>query len=265
MSNRGRYVSIIDLALTDLRRTVRANTPSISGVNKLANIDSAILRNAEIKKMGDAFKAGYVANTKSILNENVSLMSHVAIEGQLPVLRKNGIILTPKELDSIKRNFAKSYGRKFKGKTAVQRARNIAKRTNKDVRKAIIDTRHGRKDIISKVIRNADDFGGRSLSAVRSGEVLIYSELNRAQNEMVVFLAESIGAKYVRWVNTGRPESVCDICKEYANSINVTPLELPNVSDMRGIFHIDNVPEYPHSCCKCELMIIDSPYNFENA
>lgn len=249
------YTSFLNDTVDRVAKAVKSSTPSPKSIrNKLAKEGTRRGKSKLNTSIVNSYEKSVVKNMREILDETIDTVvdSHI-----VEYLRASGSPkLTPEEMLNLRtkllRKFKRTKFTKFKGLTPNQRIRNIAKNSRKDLKRSIASyVKHGRYvSIIDFEKNNINISNTHRLSAKRSNARLITSEANRARQDMGSMIAKEFGVEYVKWVTTN-DNKVCPICREYSLSVSL-PVDVDPTGDLRGVYRVDEAPEYPHPHCRCK-------------
>lgn len=88
---------------------------------------------------------------------------------------------------------------------------------------------------------------------LRLSHRLVISEVYRAERNFKVLYYKDSGATYLRWIRKSNRITKGDPCIEYAEHVN--PLIVIR-NKVKGIYKIEEYPEYPHPFCNCDIELI---------
>lgn len=167
-------------------------------------------------------------------------------------------------LDSLNREYPPGSGISFRDRIQLLQIRH----TNQLLR--IINNRYINGGARNKILRDVNAallYGGVGNTPVRGGSLyrqsrrLLVAEQTRAANEVENLTAKSAGIEYGYWRLS--PEHIWyggnEVCEVLANTINndfrdiTSGGRLLSMGRLRGLYRLDEWPDYPHPFCKCHM------------
>lgn len=174
--------------------------------------------------------------------------------------------MTQARMEQIQNNVMKSSTGKFKGKTLGQRltvSKNLANaRIKKELQNSTTkeNAEKSRNRAINFLTDNRE--GGRSLqggSNYKFEERILVAEMNRARQETTREIMSEFDL-LGRWVLSAR-HNIFDICDKFATETGRKAERLIRMYNLpifqEGVYTNDEMPDYPHPFCQCEIDIVD--------
>lgn len=203
--------------------------------------------------------------TEQLLNRSREQRIEEEIMRQNERLGQQGAeTLAPEEIDRLKNKTMQKTQEEFKGATASQRLHVSKRKMNKRMRSELRNATDPENvdDVRMDVKRYLTDDRetGRSLaggSAFKYNERIMIAEQERAKQQVSKDIAEEYDL-LIRW-NLHPDHEIEDICDDHAEGVGTKADKMVNEIDedmnKQGLYASDEVPEYPHPYCQCQLNV----------
>lgn len=248
------------LAASTLKSQVQRIVPDPAPLEKSAKLP-AVKREALVKQTANAFANKYNNSLNTLLNKSIEVATRRAIEAEFQKLSGYLEGVSPRAVDEIQAEVLANYTtRKYFGASPSQRIRKLTELITRNfvggAKKLVSHPQPG--EGAKRIVRQLKGTS-RGLSATRSGERFLVSEVNRSQAEAVLSLGENFGFKYYRWV-TQKDAKVSKMDREREQ--RVAHKHLSPMVDARGVYtakEIRSMRRHPYCRCGLEIVIVPLP------